>query len=158
MVGLAAVAYVIVALARAAPPTVVPVAPSGAFPGPPPALAWPSQGESAAGVEGVGVIAVHGSGRPTPIASIAKVMTAYLLLHDHPLGLAGDGPLITVGPTDVAAYQADHAAGQSVVAVQPGERLTERQALEGLLLPCGNDIASCWRDGTRAASRRSPPR
>jgi D-alanyl-D-alanine carboxypeptidase (penicillin-binding protein 5/6) len=31
--------------------------------------------------------------------------------------------------------------GQSVVAVQAGERLTERQMLEGLLIPSGNNIA-----------------
>jgi serine-type D-Ala-D-Ala carboxypeptidase (penicillin-binding protein 5/6) len=151
---LAAVAYVIAALERAVPvATVVPVPVSGAFRGPPTALAWPGQDEAAAGVEGVGLIGFHGSDRPTPIASVAKVMTAYLVLRDRRLGIGAGGPQITVRPADVAAYQADKAAGQSVVAVRPGERLTERQALEGLLLPSGNNIGTLlasWDAGSDA--------
>jgi hypothetical protein len=51
----AAVAYVVFALVRSVPvATVVAVPSSGAFAGPPPALAWPVQGGAAAGVEGVG--------------------------------------------------------------------------------------------------------
>jgi serine-type D-Ala-D-Ala carboxypeptidase (penicillin-binding protein 5/6) len=146
---------VIVALVRTVPAlTVVPVPLSNAFPGTPPALAWPGQGEAAAGVQGVGLIGVHGSGRPTPIASVAKVMSAYIVLRDHPLGLAGDGPQIAVTPADVAVYRSDLASGQSVVAVRAGERLTERQALEGLLLPSGNNIATLlarWDAGGEAA-------
>jgi serine-type D-Ala-D-Ala carboxypeptidase (penicillin-binding protein 5/6) len=155
LVVLAAVAYVIIALVRTVPAlTVMPVPLSSAFPGPPPALAWPGQGEAAAGVQGVGVIGVHGSDRPTPIASLAKVMTAYIVLRDHPLGTAGNGPEISVTPADVAVYRSDLASGQSVVAVRAGERLTERQALEGLLLPSGNNIASLlarWDAGSEAA-------
>ncbi len=151
----AAVAYVIVALERAVPaPAVVPVAVSRALRGPPPALAWPGQGEAAAGVQGVGLIGSHGSGRPIPIASVAKVMTAYLVLRDHRLGITAAGPQITVRPDDVSTYHADKAAGQSVMAVRAGERLTERQALEGLLLPSGNNIATLlarWDAGSESA-------
>jgi serine-type D-Ala-D-Ala carboxypeptidase (penicillin-binding protein 5/6) len=152
---LAAFAYAIVALVRTAPAlTVTPVPLSSAFAGSPPALAWPGQGEAAAAVQGVGVIGVHGSGRPTPIASLAKVMTAYIVLRDHPLGTAGEGPQITVTSGDVAIYRSDLAGGQSVVAVRAGERLTERQALEGLLLPSGNNIATLlaqWDASSEAA-------
>jgi len=155
LVALAVAAYAVVALTRGVPPaTVVAVPVSGAFPGPPPALAWPDQGEAAAGVEGVGLIGLHGSARPTPIASVAKVMTAYLVLRDHPLGSAGNGPMLTVSPADVGVYRGDLAAGQSVVAVRAGEQLTERQALEGLLLPSGNNLATLlagWDAGSDAA-------
>jgi D-alanyl-D-alanine carboxypeptidase (penicillin-binding protein 5/6) len=88
----------------------------------------------------------------TPIASIAKVMTADVVLRDHPLH--GDGPRIRVTPADVAVYRSDRAAGQSVVPVRAGERLTERQALEGLLLPSGNNIATLlahWDAGSERA-------
>lgn len=57
-------------------------------------------------------------------------------------------------PADVAVDRADRAAGQSVVTVVTGERLTERQALEGLLLPSGNNIATLlarWDAGSEAA-------
>ena len=151
----AAVAYVLLALLRTVSgPALVPVPLPAAFPGPPPALAWPAQGQAAAGVEGVGLIGTHGSARPTPIASLAKVMTAYLVLRAHPLASGASGPPITVRAADVAAYRADLHAGQSVVAVQAGERLTQRQALEALLLPSGNNIATLlakWEAGSEAA-------
>src|SRR5689334_12547605 len=117
-------------------------------------LAWPRQGEAAIGLQGVGMVGPHGSRRPTPIASIAKVMTAYEVLHDHPLHARAGGPQSTVRPADVAAYRADGAAGESVVAVRAGERLTERQALEAMLLPSGNNIASLlarWDAGSERA-------
>lgn len=140
---LAALAYVAFALLRSVPaPTVTVATRSASFAGHPAALAWPSRGEAAVAVQGVGLIGAHGSGQPTPIASIAKVMTAYVVLRDHPLRGNASGPQITVTPADVATYRADNAAGQSVVPVRAGERLTERQALEGLLLPSGNNIAS----------------
>jgi len=100
------------------------------------------------------VIGLHGSGQPIPIASVTKVMTAYVVLHDHPLRDGASGPQIVVRPADVSDYVADHAAGQSVVAVQAGESLTERQALEGLLLPSGNNIATLlarWDAGSERA-------
>ena len=140
---LAGLAYVGFALLRSVSvTTTIAAARTASFGGRPPALAWPAQGEAAVGVGGVGLIGVHGSGQPTPIASIAKVMTAYVILRDHPLSGAAGGPQITVTPADVAVYRTDHAAGQSVVAVRAGERLTESQALKGLLLPSGNNIAT----------------
>lgn len=151
----AAVAYVVFALVRSAPAmTVTPAARPAAFAGRPPRLAWPGQGEAAVGVLGVGLIGFHGSHRPTPTASLAKVMAAYAVLRDHPLHGGAGGPQITVSSADVAVYRADAAAGQSVVAVQAGERLTERQALEGLLLPSGNNIATLlarWDAGSERA-------
>jgi D-alanyl-D-alanine carboxypeptidase (penicillin-binding protein 5/6) len=139
----AAVVYVVFALVRSVPATaVIPAARARAFAGRPLRLAWPSQGEAAVGVQGVGLIGSHGSRRRTPIASLAKVMTAYVVLRDHPLHGSVAGPQITVTAADVAVYRADTAGGQSVVAVRAGERLTERQALEGLLLPSGNNMAT----------------
>jgi D-alanyl-D-alanine carboxypeptidase (penicillin-binding protein 5/6) len=155
LVVLVAAAYVVFALVRGTPgATFVPAARAHAFPGEPRALAWPAHGEAAVGVEGVGLLGAHGSGRATPIASVAKVMTAYLVLRRHPLRRGASGPQITVRPVDVAVYRADRAAGQSVVAVRAGERLTERQALEGLLLPSGNNLATLlarWDAGSQGA-------
>ncbi len=82
-----------------------------------------------------------GADRPVPIASVAKVMTAYVILDDHPLSAGESGPEITVEPSEAAAYPAQLRAGESVVRVEPGEVLTERQALEALLLPSADNIA-----------------
>ena len=148
-------AYAVAMLLRGVPDAAVAATQrTEAFPGTRVALTWPARGEAAVGVEGVGLTGAHGSSRPTPIASIAKVMTAYLVLRNHPLRRDRTGPLITVHPTDVAVYRADRASGQSVLDVQAGERLTERQALEGLLLPSGDNIATLlarWDAGSEAA-------
>ena len=147
LLALAAVVYVAFALLRPAPtPTISATPTGGSFARGFVRLAWPSQGEAAVGVQGVGLLGSHGAGQPTPIASIAKVMTAMVLLRDHPLRGGANGPLITVSPADVLAYRSDLASGQSVVAVNAGERLTERQALEALLLPSGNNIATLLAD------------
>src|SRR5215831_15686379 len=69
-------------------------------------------------------------------------MTAYLVLSDHPLPAGGPGPAITVTAADVTAYDSDQRQGQSVVRVVAGEKLTERQALEAMLIPSGNNIAA----------------
>lgn len=105
-------------------------------------LAWPAMGEAAVVVPGVGVLGSRRGDREVPIASVAKVMTAYVVLRDHPLGRDDSGPLITVTPGDVAIYRADLAAGESVARVQAGQGLSERQALEALLLPSANNIAT----------------
>jgi D-alanyl-D-alanine carboxypeptidase (penicillin-binding protein 5/6) len=148
-------AYAVAMLLRGVPDAAVAATQrTEAFPGTRVALTWPARGEAAVGVEGVGLTGAHGSSRPTPIASIAKVMTAYLVLRNHPLRRDRTGPLITVHPTDVAVYRADRASGQSVLDVQAGERLTERQALEGLLLPSGNNVATLlarWDAGSQRA-------
>ena len=79
--------------------------------------------------------------QPVPIASLAKVMTAYLTLERYPLSGAQDGFTITVTAAQAQAEAQDAAQDQSVVAVQAGEQLTERQLLEALLIPSGNNIA-----------------
>jgi serine-type D-Ala-D-Ala carboxypeptidase (penicillin-binding protein 5/6) len=89
-----------------------------------------------------------------PIASVAKVMTAYIILRDHPLGAGEPGPTIVVRPGEAAAYPAQAANNYSLVPVTAGERLTERQALEALLLPSANNMAwilARWDAGRQAA-------
>src|SRR5260370_63917 len=63
-------------------------------------IAWPASGVSAAGISGIGVLPGPGASQPVPIASVAKVMTAYIILRDHPLGAGEQGPAIMVQPGD----------------------------------------------------------
>ena len=76
------------------------------------------------------------------IASVAKVMTAYLVLRDHPLRAGEDGPTITLTDADVADTDRRRGQHESVVSVAAGEQLSERQALQALLLPSANNIAA----------------
>ena len=140
----AAVAWVGVQLLRPVPPmtlaasvTTMPV-----LPGVAPRPDWPGQAEAAIGLPGTGLLGTHGGSAPVPIASLAKIMTGYLVLSGHPLPAGGSGPAVTVTAADASAYASDQRQGQSVVKVIPGEKLTERQALEAMLIPSGNNIAS----------------
>jgi serine-type D-Ala-D-Ala carboxypeptidase (penicillin-binding protein 5/6) len=124
------------------------------LPGVPPRPDWPGQAEAVVGMPGVGVLATEGGSQPRPIASLAKIMAAYIVLRDHPLVAGRPGPVITVTAADVAAYARDRRQGQSVVKVAAGEKLTERQALEAMLIPSGNNIAGLlarWDAGSQAA-------
>jgi D-alanyl-D-alanine carboxypeptidase (penicillin-binding protein 5/6) len=109
-------------------------------------LPWPAQGEAAIAVAGSGLVGTAGPQTPLPMASITKVMTALVVLHDHPLSFGQQGPTITITPADVATYQHDVATQQSVVKVAAGEQLSERQALEALLIPSGNNMADVLAD------------
>ncbi len=119
-----------------------------------PSLPWPSTGSAAISVRGFGFLGAHGDDAPRPIASTAKIMTALLILEDHPLAPGQAGPVVTITPQDVADYQEDLSQGQSVVAVSAGEKLSELQLLQGLLLPSGNNIADVlakWDAGPKDA-------
>jgi D-alanyl-D-alanine carboxypeptidase (penicillin-binding protein 5/6) len=111
-------------------------------------------GQSALAVQGVGFVGARGGDRPLAIASVAKIMTAYIILRDHPLRRDEDGPTLTVTPADVAVYKSDLALGESTAEVRAGEALTERQALEALLLPSANNVATLlaeWDAGSEPA-------
>jgi D-alanyl-D-alanine carboxypeptidase (penicillin-binding protein 5/6) len=112
------------------------------FPGAAPRLPWPAAGQAALAVEGLGPVGASGpTGRSVPIASVAKVLTAYQVLIDHPLAAGAAGPTLTVSRAEAAAYGRQLAQNQSLVRVTAGERLTERQALQALLLASADNVA-----------------
>ena len=101
---------------------------------------WPPVGQGAY-VLGNGRPAVSPHEHPVPIASVAKVMTAYLVLKHHPLGGGDSGRPFVVGQGDVSDTETRRRGGQSVVAVRAGEWLSERDALMAILLPSANNVA-----------------
>jgi serine-type D-Ala-D-Ala carboxypeptidase (penicillin-binding protein 5/6) len=107
----------------------------------PPSTVWPAHGQ-AAFVLGESRIYSGPDQRAVPIASVAKVMTAYLVLRDHPLRPGEDGPTIALADADVADTDRRRWQEESVVSVAAGERLSELQALQALLLPSANNIAA----------------
>jgi serine-type D-Ala-D-Ala carboxypeptidase (penicillin-binding protein 5/6) len=114
---------------------------------------WPAYGQAAFIETGQPQIEAGPDQHPAPIASVAKVMTAYLVLRDHPLRLGQDGPTITLTDGDVADTGRRAAQDESVVPVAAGEQLTELQALQALLLPSANNIAAVlarWDAGSTA--------
>jgi D-alanyl-D-alanine carboxypeptidase (penicillin-binding protein 5/6) len=103
---------------------------------------WPASGQAAVVLTGQPQIHAGPNQHAAPIASVAKVMTAYLVLRDHPLRPGQDGPTITLTAADVADTYRRSGQHESVVPVAVGEQLTERQALQALLLPSANNIAA----------------
>lgn len=101
---------------------------------------WPRRGQGAY-VLGNGRPAASPDEQPVPIASLAKVMTAYLVLKHYPLHAAEGGRLFVVGQRDVEDTETRRREGQSIVDVRAGEQLTERDALMAILLPSANNIA-----------------
>jgi D-alanyl-D-alanine carboxypeptidase (penicillin-binding protein 5/6) len=109
--------------------------------GTPPVMPWPARGSAAVGVQSLGFIASSGNEQAIPAASVAKVMTALVILEDKPLKKGDPGPTITITDTDVQSYIADLANKESVARVQAGEQITELQLLQGALIPSANNFA-----------------
>ena|GEM_PF-535636 len=106
-----------------------------------PKFQWPATGEGAVYVMGEGLMASSANQKTVPIASLTKMMTAYIILKDHPLAANQNGPSVTINQADVAEYFYDDQNDLSNVKVANGEVLTERQLLEALLIPSGDNIA-----------------
>src|SRR5438477_67999 len=117
--------------------TALPSVRSEALPG----TIWPAYGQAAIQI-GQSPLRAGPNQHAAAIASVAKVMTAYVVLRDHPLRLGQDGPAITLADPDVADTERRRGQQESVVPIAAGEQLTELQALQALLLPSANNIAA----------------
>lgn len=98
---------------------------------------WPARGQGAY-LLGDGQPAVSPHQQPVPIASLAKVMTAYLVLKHYPLD---GGRRFVVSQDDVVDTDRRRRQDQSIVEVRAGELLSERDALMAILLPSANNVA-----------------
>ncbi|MER6915018.1 D-alanyl-D-alanine carboxypeptidase [Streptomyces sp. NPDC000594] len=101
-------------------------------------LAWPDEGQASVAVEGIGSLGTKGRQTPVPIASVTKVMTAYVILKDHPMKDGGSGASI------VADQQAADEAFSSVESAAPvlaGRSYTQRELLEIMMVSSANNVA-----------------
>ncbi|MEU1438735.1 serine hydrolase [Streptomyces sp. NPDC005786] len=101
-------------------------------------LTWPAQGQSAVTVDGVGTMGSAGAQKPAPIASVAKIMTAYVVLKEHPLTGKEQGEEITV---DQQAEDESKIDGESTAPISKGQKFSEKQMLQLLMIPSGNNAA-----------------
>src|SRR5205814_10703243 len=107
-----------------------------------PSTVWPAHGQAAFVKTGQPQVQAGPNQHAAPIASVAKVMTAYLVLRDHPLRPGQDGPTITLTDADVADTDRRRGQQESALSLAAGEELTELQALQALLLPSANNVAA----------------
>jgi D-alanyl-D-alanine carboxypeptidase (penicillin-binding protein 5/6) len=96
---------------------------------------WPAHGQAAYAVSD-DVAEASPQQHAVPIASLAKVMTAFLVLQAGRPGLR-----LVVTARDVADTSTRAARDESIVRVERGEVLTEHQALAAVLLPSANNVA-----------------
>ncbi len=75
------------------------------------------------------VLVSHAASRQLPIASTTKLMTAYVALHELPLDRV------------VRAAPYTPIYGESLLELRPGQRVSVRDLLYGLILRSGNDAA-----------------
>ncbi|WP_346776379.1 D-alanyl-D-alanine carboxypeptidase [Streptomyces sp. SID10362] len=121
------------------------------FEGGKPQIPWPESGQAALDVQGIGSFGSSGDQKPVPIASVAKVMTAYVILRDHPLKSGAEGPKIKI---DQAAEEQSDAGDESTVNVYAGDSISQREALQAVLIASANNVARLlarWDAGSEKA-------
>ncbi|MFJ3416966.1 D-alanyl-D-alanine carboxypeptidase [Streptomyces sp. NPDC086082] len=117
-------------------------------------LPWPTEGQGWMDVNGIGTMGNFGKQTPVAIGSVAKAMTAYIVLKDHPLKAGTEGEKITVDATAEKEGGYDKDGESTLNTVKAGDVLTEKQALSAIMIPSANNIARLlarWDAGTEAA-------
>ncbi|MFE2093555.1 D-alanyl-D-alanine carboxypeptidase [Streptomyces sp. NPDC059460] len=128
--------------------------PTYTFEGGKPSLPWPSEGQGYMAATGLGTVDSFGEQKAVPIGSVAKAMTAYVVLKDHPLKKGKAGPSITVDAKAESDGKLDSAGESTLNTVKAGDKLTEQQALSAIMIPSANNIARLlarWDAGSEQA-------
>ncbi|MHC3469305.1 D-alanyl-D-alanine carboxypeptidase family protein, partial [Streptomyces sp. 7R007] len=124
------------------------------FDGTKPDLPWPAEGQGWLDVNGIGTMGDFGRQTPVAIGSVAKAMTAYIVLKDHPMKSGEDGEKITVDALAEKEGGYDKDGESTLNTVKKGDVLTEKQALSAIMIPSANNIARLlarWDAGSEAA-------
>ncbi|MEU0027867.1 D-alanyl-D-alanine carboxypeptidase [Streptomyces sp. NPDC006335] len=117
-------------------------------------LPWPTQGQGWMDVNGVGTMGNFGKQTPVAIGSVAKAMTAYIVLKDHPLKSGEEGAKITVDALAEKEGGYNKQGESTLNTVKEGDVLTQRQAIAAIMIPSANNIARLlarWDAGSEAA-------
>ncbi|MFF2402215.1 serine hydrolase [Streptomyces goshikiensis] len=110
---------------------------------------WPAKGQGALRVPGSGDIGTFGEQKPVPTASVAKVMTAYVILKSHPLRGSDPGPQIEIDAKAVADGASEHES--RVEGLVAGTKFSQQDMLKMLMIPSANNVARLlarWDSGT----------
>ncbi|WP_405782052.1 D-alanyl-D-alanine carboxypeptidase [Streptomyces sp. NBC_01378] len=153
---LLAVVFAVVQAVRPLPaPTLALTAKSTfAFDGDKVSLPWPAEGQGSMDVSGIGSMDRFGEQKPVPIGSVAKAMTAYVVLKDHPLQPGKDGPSIDVDAKAEKEGGYDSEGESTLNTVKEGDKLSQKDALSAIMIPSANNIARLlarWDTGSEEA-------
>src|SRR5262245_61060910 len=117
-------------------------------------LPLPPTGSAVVSVTGLGTLSANAADARRPIASVAKMMTAYVILKAHPLRPGENGPTLVLTAQHAARYQQMINADQSALPVFARLQLNEYELLQGLLVASANNFAeilAAWDAGTLQA-------
>jgi D-alanyl-D-alanine carboxypeptidase len=117
-------------------------------------LPWPDEGQGWMDVDGIGTMSHFGEQKPVAIGSVAKTMTAYIILRDHPLKPGQEGPKIKIDEQAEKEGGYDTSGESTLNTVKAGDYLTEKQALSAVMIPSANNIARLlarWDAGSEQA-------
>lgn len=102
-------------------------------------IPWPAEGQAAVKVVGSGDLGTFGPQKPVPTASVAKIMTAYVVLRDHPLKKGKTGPQIKVDAKAVA--EGGSTDESRIEGLSANQKFSEQDMIKMLMIPSGNNIA-----------------
>ncbi|WP_081322642.1 D-alanyl-D-alanine carboxypeptidase family protein [Microbacterium testaceum] len=112
-------------------------------------------GESYLGPDAAGAWLSSGGDDARPIASIAKLVTALVVLDAHPLADANDpGPTIAYTEADTDLYDQYYVRGATIARMPDGLKLSLHDSLETMLLPSASNYATAiarWAYGSDGA-------
>ncbi|MFE7074482.1 D-alanyl-D-alanine carboxypeptidase [Streptomyces sp. NPDC057620] len=124
-----------------------------AFEGNKVSLPWPEEGQGWMDVNGIGTVDSFGEQKPVAIGSVAKAMTAYVILKDYPLKAGKDGAKIEVDAKAEEEGGFDAQGESTLNTVKKGDTLTEKDAIAAIMIPSANNIARLlarWDAGSEA--------
>lgn len=112
-------------------------------------------GEQYLGADTEGAWAASGGDDPRPIASIAKLITALVVLDRYPLNDANDpGPTVSFTEADTDLYDQFYVRGATIARMPDGLRLSLHDSLATMLLPSASNYAVAiarWGFGSEGA-------
>lgn len=108
---------------------------------------WPPDGAAAVGVGDV-IAGGPGHDEARPIGSIAKLVTALVVLEHAPLGPGSSGPSFAITPIDEMISRQEAADGGAVMPLEVGTVVSQRMLLQTMLIASANDHARWLVHGT----------
>ncbi|MFF4105296.1 hypothetical protein [Streptomyces sp. NPDC001903] len=143
LVALLAIVLAVVQLVRPLPePKLTMTAKSSyTFDGGNPVLPWPKEGQAYMAAAGLGTVGSFGEQKPVAIGSVAKTMTAYVILKNHPLKKGDKGPMIDIDQTAVDDGAKSSEGESTVGTLKAGDKISEYDALAAIMIPSANNVA-----------------
>ncbi|MFE2284364.1 serine hydrolase [Streptomyces sp. NPDC059443] len=123
------------------------------FEGGAPSLPWPKEGQAYMAAAGLGPVGSFGDQKPVAIGSVAKAMTAYVILKDFPMKKGDKGQMIPVDKTAVDDGKKETEGESTVNNLKEGDKISQYDALAAIMIPSANNVARLlarWDGGPEA--------